>query len=91
MEETGCAVRVFEFLGVISYLSGGGAKIAHFWAMQATKNAANSPTDDIKAVEWLPLSKAIERLSLPHERFFLRNVGRLAMKKTLRMAGSPVK
>jgi 8-oxo-dGTP diphosphatase len=40
--------------------------------------------DDIKAVEWLPLSAAIERLSLPHEQIFLRNVGRKALNRTLK-------
>ena len=34
-EETGCDVRVHEFLGVISYIGGSGPKIAHFWRMQA--------------------------------------------------------
>ena len=83
IEETGCALHVYEFLGVISYLSGGGPKIAHFWRMHATRNAAKALTHDVKAVEWLPLSKAIERLSLPHEQYFLRNVGRHALKKTM--------
>ena len=82
IEETGCAVRVYEFLGVISYLSGGGPKIAHFWRMHATRNAVKTLTHDVKAVEWLPLSKAIARLSLPHEQHFLRNVGH-ALKKTM--------
>ena len=27
---------------------------------------------DIKALEWLPLSSAIQRLSVPHEQAFLR-------------------
>jgi hypothetical protein len=49
--------------------------------MHATRNAAKALTHDVKAVEWLPLSKAIERLSLPHEQH-LRNVGRHALKKT---------
>ena len=83
IEETGCALHVYEFLGVISYLSGGGPKIAHFWRMHATRNAAKALTHDVKAVEWLPLSKAIERLSLPHEQHFLRNVGRHALRKTV--------
>ena len=83
VEETGCAVHVYEFLGVISYLSGGGPKIAHFWRMHATRNAAKALTHDVKAVEWLPLCKAIERLSLPHEQHFLRNVGRHALRKTV--------
>ena len=80
-EETGCTVHVYEFLGVISYLSSGGPKITHFWRMQTTKKVAKSLTDDVKAVEWLPLSRAIERLSLPHEQHFLRNVGRQALRK----------
>jgi 8-oxo-dGTP diphosphatase len=83
-EETGADVRVHEFLGVISYVGGSGPKIAHFWRMQAIGGAPGKPMDDIKAVEWLPLSVAIERLTLPHEQFFLRNVGRKALKKTLK-------
>jgi len=83
-EETGADVRVHEFLGVISYVGGSGPKIAHFWRMQAIGGAAGKPMDDIKAVEWLPLAAAIERLSLPHEQFFLRNVGRKALNRTQR-------
>jgi 8-oxo-dGTP diphosphatase len=83
-EETGADVRVHEFLGVISYLGGSGPKIAHFWRMQAIGGPAGKPMDDIKAVEWLPLSAAIERLSLPHEQLFLRNVGRKALNRTLK-------
>jgi 8-oxo-dGTP diphosphatase len=82
MEETGVEVRVHEFLGVISYIGGSGPKIAHFWRMQAIGNAVNQPLDDIKAVEWLPLSVAIDRLTLAHEQSFLRNVGRKAVKRT---------
>jgi 8-oxo-dGTP diphosphatase len=83
-EETGADVRVHEFLGVISYLGGSGPKIAHFWRMQAIGGPAGKPMDDIKAVDWLPLSVAIERLSLPHEQIFLRNVGRKALNRTLK-------
>ena len=82
MEETGVDVRVHEFLGVISYIGGNGPKIAHFWRMQAVGTTISEPLDDIKAVEWLPLSTAIERLSLPHEQSFLRNVGKKAVKRT---------
>jgi 8-oxo-dGTP diphosphatase len=81
MEETGHDVVVHEFLGVISYLGGRGPKIAHFWRMQSLGGPAGELMDDIKAVEWLPLSAAIERLSLPHERSFLSNVGRRALKR----------
>ena len=70
IEETGSSVHVHEYLGVISYVGGSGPKIAHFWRMQAIGSQSGKPTDDIKAVEWLPLSAAIGRLSLAHEQSF---------------------
>jgi 8-oxo-dGTP diphosphatase len=82
-EETGCDVRVHEFLGVISYVGGNGPKIVHFWRMQAIDGPVGKLTGDIKTVEWLPLSVAIDRLSLPHEQLFLGNVGRHALRRTL--------
>ena len=35
---------------------------------------------DVKAVDWLPLDQAVERLSRGYERAFLANVGPLAME-----------
>jgi 8-oxo-dGTP diphosphatase len=35
--------------------------------------------DDVRAVDWLPLSAAVERLSRGHERAFLEAVGPLAI------------
>jgi 8-oxo-dGTP diphosphatase len=81
MEETGADVRVHEFLGVISYLGSNGPKIVHFWRMRALGGPPGKPMDDIKTVEWLPLSAAIERLTMPHEKSFLRNVGRGTLKR----------
>ena len=86
VEETGSDVRVHEFLGVISYRSGAGPKIAHFWRMQAVGDADGKLMDDIRAVEWLSLAEAIERLSLSHEQTFLRSVGRKALKRALKKA-----
>lgn len=85
-EETGCAVRVREFLGLISYVGGNGPKIAHFWRMQALDGAAGQPMRDIKAVAWLPLAAAIDRLDLPREQAFLRNIGREALRRSLEKA-----
>jgi 8-oxo-dGTP diphosphatase len=81
IEETGSDVRVQEFLGVISYIGGSGPKIAHFWRMQAVGTGAGKLMSDIKAVDWLPLADAVERLSLPHEQEFLRTIGRMAVKR----------
>ncbi len=87
-EETGCDVRVHEFLGVISYLGGNGPKLAHFWRMQAVNGGSGKPTDDIKTVQWLPLAAAIDRLSLSHEQIFLRSVGQQALKRTVKKTRS---
>lgn len=78
-EETGYDVAVQEFLGVIYYFASGRPKLVHFWRMQAAGEPGRM-TRDIKALEWLPLASAIERLSRPHEQAFLRQVGRRAVK-----------
>jgi 8-oxo-dGTP diphosphatase len=81
-EETGHDVAVREFLGVIYYFASGRPKLVHFWQMQAKDAPGRTFTRDIKALEWLPLASAIERLSRPHEQAFLRQVGRRAVKLT---------
>ena len=68
VEETGFRVRVCEFVGAITYLSGGRPKV----------------TNDISAVEWLPLVAAVKRLSHPLERLFLTNIGRYAILRCKR-------
>ncbi len=89
-EETGSDVRVHEFLGVISYRNSSGPKLAHFWRMEAVGGAGAKLMDDVKAVAWLPLPAAIDRLSLTREHAFLRNVGRKALKRTRKKArGKP--
>jgi len=80
IEETGHDVRVHEFLGAISYRAGGKPKLAQFWRMQAVAESGRKLARDIKAVEWLPLESAIEKLSLPLEQVFLRNIGPRALK-----------
>jgi 8-oxo-dGTP diphosphatase len=81
MEETGHDVEVHEFLGAISYEVRGKPKLVQFWRMQAAVGPTRELTDDIKAVDWLPLQAAIGRLEHPLERLFLRNVGRCALDR----------
>jgi len=80
VEETGFRVRVCEFVGAITYLTGGRPKVVQFWAMQAAAQPSYEVLDDIAAVEWLPLAAAVKRLSHPLERLFLTNVGRYAIR-----------
>jgi 8-oxo-dGTP diphosphatase len=79
LEETGHNVTVHEFLGTLVYESGGRSKIVHYWAMEANSEQTRELMSDIRAVDWLPLNTALERLSRHSERIFLETVGPLAI------------
>ena len=79
MEETGHDVAVHEFLGTLVYESRGGSKVVHYWRMEARGGAVHELMRDVKAVDWLPLADAVDRLSRDYERAFLENVGPIAL------------
>jgi 8-oxo-dGTP diphosphatase len=79
LEETGHNVTVHEFLGTLAYDFGGRSKIVHYWRMEAGSEQAHELMHDVRAVDWLPLGAAVERLSRPHEQAFLANVGPQAL------------
>ena len=79
-EETGHDVSVHEFLGTLAYGLGGRSKIVHYWRMETSGGPTRELMNDVRAVDWLPLEAAIERLSREHERAFLANVGPLALE-----------
>jgi 8-oxo-dGTP diphosphatase len=79
-EETGHDVTVLGFLGTLSHVADSRHKIVQFWHMRAGPNPVRPLMDDVKAVKWLPLGRAIETLSRPHEQAFLSNVGPVALK-----------
>src|SRR3569832_1018506 len=78
-EETGHDVAVHEFLGTLAYDAGGRPKIVHYWRMETQGGPTRELMDDVRAVDWLPLEAAVERLSRAHARAFLANVGPLAL------------
>lgn len=79
MEETGHDVAVHEFLGTLVYETSGGPKVVHYWRMEAGRTPTRKLMRDVKAVDWLPLGEAVERLSRGYERAFLQQVGPMAM------------
>jgi 8-oxo-dGTP diphosphatase len=79
LEETGHNVTVHEFLGTLAYDVSGRSKIVHYWRMEAGSEQAYELMHDVRAVDWLPLSAAVERLSRPYEQAFLANVGPQAL------------
>ena len=80
VEETGHEVTVHEFLGTLVYESGGRSKAVHYWRMETNGEQVYELMEDVKAVAWLPLDAAVERLSRAYERVFLANVGPLALE-----------
>jgi 8-oxo-dGTP diphosphatase len=84
IEETGHRVTVHEFLGTLAYETGGRQKIVHFWRMQALGRPTGELMRDVKAMEWLALDQAIERLAHVREQAFLEQVGPLAIRLAAR-------
>src|SRR6202043_3107127 len=80
LEETGHQVSVHEFLGTLVYESGGRFKVVHYWRMETSGEPSHALMDDVRAVDWLPLDAAVERLSRAYERAFLANVGPIALE-----------
>jgi 8-oxo-dGTP diphosphatase len=85
MEETGHAVAVHEFLGTLVYEARSGSRVVHFWRMEAGEAPVRKLVRDVRAVDWLPLGKAVERLSRGYERAFLENVGPIALASASNM------
>ena len=79
MEETGHDVAVHEYLGTLVYETSGGPKVVHYWRMEADHTPTRKLMRDVKAVDWLPLGEAVERLSRGYERAFLQQVGPIAL------------
>jgi 8-oxo-dGTP diphosphatase len=79
LEETGHDVTVHEFLGTLVYEISGRSKVVHYWRMEACGGQTHELMNDIRAVDWLPLDAALERLSRSSERAFLANVGPQAL------------
>ena len=81
MEEAGHDVSVHGFLGSMSYSVDGKIKIVQFWCMRTVGGPIHELTHEINGVKWLPLRKAIDKLSRAPERVFLANVGPIALAK----------
>jgi 8-oxo-dGTP diphosphatase len=79
LEETGYDVSVHEFLGSMSYMVEGRIKIVQFWLMRTEGAPVHELMGDVKAVKFLPLRKAVETLTRPHEKVFLTHVGPIAL------------
>ena len=84
LEETGHKVTVHEFLGTLVQDTGTRAKVVHYWRMEAADEPSQPLMDDVRAVDWLRLDAAVERLSRDHEKTFLEAVGPYALAGLIR-------
>jgi 8-oxo-dGTP diphosphatase len=75
LEEVGREVDAVDFLGTISYDVKERPKVVQFWSMRTLDGPEHPLAPDVKAVRWLPLDRAIARLTHPREQEFLRTVG----------------
>jgi 8-oxo-dGTP diphosphatase len=88
-EETGRDPVVHEYLGQIAYRSRGLPKFAKFWRMEAAGKPLDL-ADDVRAVRWLPLAKAIKLLSHKREKDFLRRAGPRALAAAAQAAAPQI-
>jgi 8-oxo-dGTP diphosphatase len=86
LEEVGQEAEMLDFLGTICHDVGERPKIVQLWTMRAIDGPAKSPARDIKAVQWLPLEAAVEKLTHPREQEFLRHAGHGAIATIERAA-----
>ena len=86
LEETGHDVSVHEFLGATAHSRSGKHKVVQFWRMSAVGGPVRALMDDVKAVKWLPLERAVKTLTHAHEQAFLAEVGPAALKAALQSA-----
>jgi len=86
LEETGHRVTIHEFLGTLAYEASGRPKVVQFWRMHAIGEPIGDLMGDVKAVKWLALGDAIDRLTHLRERVFLEQVGPIALKLAGRSA-----
>ena len=80
-EETGCEVRVAEFLGITRYQVKGQPKEVSYWRMELVQQKKIQDTREIAALQWLPPGKALDIMSYPIERQFLARVYGLREKE----------
>ena len=82
-EETGCKVRLGSLAGSISYIVGDVPKVVLFWNMDLVGDCEFRPSEEVKQLAWLPVSRAIEKLDHAGEKTLLRDSERTPRRPSL--------
>jgi 8-oxo-dGTP diphosphatase len=80
---------VREFLGSLEYTTSGRPKTVRFWRMEASREPVAKLMKDVSAVRWLPLARAISKLTHEREKDFLAKVGPHALSHLRREHAAP--
>jgi 8-oxo-(d)GTP phosphatase len=72
-EETGQGITLGPRLGTTHYPVPAGEKVVHYWLAAATGGDFR-PSDEVDELRWLPVSKALDLLSHPHDRRLLDGI-----------------
>ncbi|HZS20110.1 MAG TPA: NUDIX hydrolase [Pseudonocardiaceae bacterium] len=72
-EETGQGITLGPRLGTTHYPVPAGEKAVHYWLAAAT-GGTFSPGDEVDELRWLPVPKALDLLSHPHDRALLDGI-----------------
>lgn len=67
LEETGCLIRLSYPLGSEVYEVPKGRKKVHWWIGHLISQTPRKADDEVDRVEWLPIAKALKKLSHPGE------------------------
>ncbi|MDR1710958.1 MAG: NUDIX hydrolase [Propionibacteriaceae bacterium] len=66
-EETGVTARLGPPLDPISYEVAAGEKEVQYWLGSVVSVAAHRPNDEVDKIRWLPIDKALARVSYPED------------------------
>jgi 8-oxo-dGTP diphosphatase len=72
LEETSCTAEVEDFLAAIDYRVKEKPKVVLFFSMRLVELRPFRPSDEVRALEWLSPSAAVELLAHEKERGVLR-------------------
>lgn len=75
-EETGQTITLGTRLGTTRYPVPAGDKVVHYWLALAVSGDFR-PSDEVDELRWLPVPKALELLSHPHDQTLLAGIGSL--------------
>jgi 8-oxo-dGTP pyrophosphatase MutT (NUDIX family)/phosphohistidine phosphatase SixA len=81
-EETGLSVSLGRHLPPVHYLKGGRLKRVDYWVARIIEEVAQEPSDEVDALEWLPVEQARARLTYEWDAGLLRALLAAPLKTT---------